>query len=74
MPADAQILTVQVQHGVPCLWALVTPDNEPSTRVIEIFGTGHPVNENMSIERVYIGTFQLRDGALVFHAFEYTGV
>lgn len=26
MPDGAQILTVQVQNGKPCLWAMVDPD------------------------------------------------
>lgn len=70
MPEGARILCVQIQNGGPCLWALVdtqSPIKVP--RVIETFGTGHPMNDSL---REYIGTYQLHDGALVFHVFEQT--
>lgn len=69
MPVGAEILTVQTQYGKPCLWALVNPDGNKEQRHIEIIGTGNPVKE---ASRIYIGTYQLRDGALVFHVFEST--
>lgn len=74
MPIGAEILAVQAQNEIPCLWALVDPDAEKEIRYIEIFGTGHPVNIGMGISRKYISTFQLQGGALVFHSFEYTGL
>jgi len=72
MPAMAEILTVQIQNGEPCLWALVDssyPHKEK--RYIEIFGTGNPIGTG---PRTYIGTYQLDGGKLVFHVFEYTGL
>ncbi len=69
LPVDAEILTVQTQGGNPCMWALVDPtQTEKEGRNIAIFGTGHPVN--CDVIR-YISTFQLYDGELVFHVFEY---
>jgi hypothetical protein len=67
MPADAQILTVQVQNEVPCIWAMVNPGAPVMKRTIETIGTGHDVHIT---GRSYIGTYQLRSGALVFHVFE----
>lgn len=67
MPARANFLTVQAQHDRPCLWAEVDPENERVERHILIVGTGHPMPDRV-LE--YIGTFQLHDGQLVFHAFE----
>jgi hypothetical protein len=66
MPAGAEILTVQMQIGEPCLWALVDPEAERETRTIFIRGTGHPADR---LGR-YISTFQVDGGALIFHAFE----
>ncbi len=66
MPAGAEILTVQMQSDVPCLWARVDPNMPKVGRVIHINGTGH----NLSHEGAYIGTFQMAHGALVFHAFD----
>ena len=74
LPIDAEILTVQTVKDKPYLWALVNPDGKTETRFIEIFGTGHPVGYDMGISRKYISTFQLAEGRLIFHVFEYTGV
>ena len=70
MPAGAEILTVQAQRDTPCIWALVDVDSPPATRMIETFGTGHEVYEDMGVDRKCLGTYQLRGGALVFHVFE----
>ena len=70
MPKGAEILTVQTQHEIPRIWALVDPENEKEKRYFEIFGTGHPIPIDMGIERKYINTFQLEEGRLVFHLFE----
>ena len=70
LPEGAEILTVQTQFGKPRLWALVDSRCELTDRVIEIFGTGHPVCCNTGINRKYISTYQLCDGDFVFHAFE----
>ena len=72
MPVNAEILTVQTQNEIPCLWALVDPDDPKEDRVIKIFGTGHPIVYDAGVDRKYIGTYQLRGGSLVFHVFEYT--
>lgn len=67
MPNGARILTVQVQHDVPCLWALVDPEKTLVNRRIRIWATGQPILEDFG---VYLGTIQLRDGSLVFHVCE----
>lgn len=41
LPKGAELLTVQVQHGSPCLWALVDEAAETESRVILMYGTGH---------------------------------
>ena len=70
IPKGAKILTVETQHEQPCMWALVDPNKETETRHFEIFGTGHPINYGMGVDRSYIGTYQLDNGGLVFHVFE----
>ena len=72
IPAGATILTIQIQNGIPCLWALVDPSTEEKEhRVIQIIGTGHPIKENDFWRSYkYISTFQFMNGALVLHAFE----
>lgn len=68
LPFGAEILTVQLQSNKCCLWALVDPRNELEERVICIYGTGHPIPDNIKLK--YITTFQIPHLGLVFHAFE----
>jgi hypothetical protein len=70
LPEGAQILTVWTQDEQPCLWALVDDQAEYEGRTIITHGTGHPAEEP-GLE--YIGTYHLKDGALVFHVFEEVG-
>ena len=67
MPKGAKILTVQEQGGMPQLWAYCDPTEPLETRTFRIVGTGNPIDQDPGD---YIGTFQMRDGALVFHVFE----
>lgn len=70
IPKGGEILAVQVQNGRPHIWVLVNPQAEEESRYFEAYGTGHNILCAESIKRNYIGTFQLADGALVFHLFE----
>lgn len=70
MPRGARILSIQVQNGVPCIWAQVNPKSEKEKRVIYIVGTGHDLEDFIFDSCGYRGTFQLHGGALVFHVFE----
>jgi len=71
MKLDAEILCVQTQDGQPCIWAMVnTGSLDMEERYFEIFATGHPIKNETGTKRKYIGTYQLRGGALVFHLFE----
>jgi hypothetical protein len=67
MPKNANILTVQIQHDSPCIWALVETENSIEDRHFKLFGTGHQM---YYIDIKYVGTFQMRTGNLIFHLFE----
>lgn len=67
MPEGAIIRHAGTQGDVTTLWAQVNPTAPPVRRHIEIFGTGHPMDE---AERDYIGTTQMAGGALIWHIFE----
>lgn len=76
MPRDAKILTVQMQHGVITLWALVDPASVTEERRFRIVGTGQPLEGNLW-DLVYRGTVQDSRAALgegwhefVWHVFE----
>lgn len=70
MPRGAQVLTVQMQRGSPYLWARVDPTEQKSMRVFEVFGTGHEMPDDPQL--VYVATFQMDGGALVWHVFDCT--
>ena len=70
MPIGAKILTVQIQNQIPYLLALVDPVAEKEMRCIEVFGTGNRMACKEGERKKYIGTYQLNEGAFVFHVFE----
>lgn len=66
MPMGARILCVQLQDGVPTIWAQVEAASDVERRTLVIIGTGHPLRDNLR----YIGTFQ--QGPFVWHLHEST--
>lgn len=69
LPKNAEILSVQLHDGEPCMWALVDPDAATETRYFKIHGTGHEVTAIEPYQqRIHISTFQ--DGEYVWHLFE----
>ena len=67
IPEGAKLLAVQMQDGMPQLWALVNEKAFIELRNFATYGTGNPVPDEPG---EYVGTYQLRNGALVFHVFE----
>ena len=73
MPKGARPLHVDVQRGVPYIWALVDPQHESVKHLFRVAGTGHQIADKQSEN--YLGTFFLLFGApvkeqLVFHVFD----
>ena len=69
MPAGARVLSVTVCNGGAgaFLWVLADTSRPLTTRTFDICGEGLPVRDG---ENIYVGTFTLLEGALVFHIFE----
>ena len=66
MPEGAQVLHVDMQHGMPCVWALVDTGDVPKVRRgFVVVGTGHSFNAEGA---TFLNT--MFHGELVFHAFE----
>jgi len=65
-PAGARWLSLQMQGDTACLWAVVNDTRPEVVYRFRIFGTGHPMPEDVG---EYIGTVQLLGGSLVFHLF-----
>lgn len=68
MPEGAKLLSVQVQHNLVTIWAMVDPRNLNVNRIIQMAGTGHDMSERIMGD--FLGTFQIESGALVFHVFD----
>lgn len=66
MPVGFQLLDMQNQDGVPCIWALVNGDNALIYVKFFMYGTGEKINHT---DLNYLGTFQFAGGNLVFHVF-----
>ena len=71
MPVEAELLTVQLQRGIPQLWALVPTDGHLKTakRAFRLAGTGHQIDDTDLLHK-YIGSFQMQQENLIFHLFE----
>jgi len=70
LPEGAQVLTVQMQRDDVCLWARVDTAWPTTARVFDVFGTGHAMPDDPRL--VYVATFQMAGGSLVWHVFEST--
>lgn len=68
MPVGSKLLTIQLQHDHPKLWAVVEPNATVEYRVFRTVGTGNVLPEQNTAR--YIGTYQIYHGDLVFHVFE----
>lgn len=67
LPRGAEILSVREQGGNICLWALVDPQADQTTRRFVVIGTGHAVPDG---PLWFLGTAHLAGGQLDFHVFE----
>lgn len=68
MPISTKILSIQVQQGQACIWALVNTHLPTVTRVIHVITTGEEFAFDYFTHQ-YVGTFQLEDGNYVAHVF-----
>lgn len=68
---NAKVLCVQTQNDKPFIWVMLD-DKEPIKVEKEFWlrGTGHDCEEVQPYTGVkYVGTFQMRNGTIVFHLF-----
>lgn len=65
--SGADLLAVQVQGDVPCLWALCQPGAAPEGVEILMFGTGHQIPDDTAENIYHIDTIQ--SGSIEWHFF-----
>jgi len=66
MPVGAKILLVDVQNGIPTIWAQVPPQAVMSLRRFRVIGTGHPFDPD---RLTHVASFQ--QPPFVWHLFEH---
>ncbi len=71
MPEGAEVLCVQIQRGSPQVWALCDKKAKLGPRKFFLVGTGQELDVRGFS---YVGTFQVHQGELVFHLFEFVGM
>ena len=73
MPDGAKFLSAQAQKGKICVWAIVDPDELPVEYTFNVYGTGHPLPEDLvkKIEKCGSGCFidTVQMSGLVLHVF-----
>jgi hypothetical protein len=68
VPEGAEILSVQAQNNIPCIWMLLNPkETKFEIRTFCMRITGSCFNQE---RKKYIGTVQLDGGSSVMHIFE----
>lgn len=75
MPKGCKILSLQTQFEKPCLWIAFDRQNSDSydrvdeARAFVTIGTGENVPDTLSSMN-FVGTYQVDNGAEVYHVFE----
>lgn len=70
LPKGARILSLQLQRGIPVMWATVETDLPMEDRKFLIVETGEEIPKDLFVVSDYIGTYQMEHETLVFHLFE----
>lgn len=66
VPQHSTLLKIDAQRDTPCMWFLVDTDQPKEHCTFLVRGTGHDCNDVGK----HLGSFQMHDGALVFHVFQ----
>lgn len=70
LPRGARVISVGVQRGRICLWAVVDPKEPLERRDFHIFGTGFTMPAHIAENGYFIGTVMMDGDTYVFHVFE----
>lgn len=68
MPRNAKCLSVAVQHGIVCVWALVGTSAPMEGRTFLILPTGAQVPDDLYLY-TFLGTVLLHEGMIVAHVY-----
>jgi hypothetical protein len=68
MQRNAKLLTVQVQCGSACVWALVDREEPIVIRHLRVACTGCDMTSSEA--HSYVASIQTPDGSMIFHVFD----
>jgi len=66
MPEKSEIMDIQMQDGIPVMWALVDPESREIVVRINNYGTGMEIHTTTT-KNEYLATIQ--NGDLILHFF-----
>jgi hypothetical protein len=71
LPKDNVIISLDSQNNLPCLWAIVDPnEKEIVQRTFSCFKTGEPIPNIEGKVRAFIKTIKLHQETFIVHFFE----
>ena len=71
IPKGSNLLSVQTQNEVPCLWVFIHNSSaELETIKLRTIGTGLEITKEDFTPDNFIGTYQLENGRRVLHVFK----
>ena len=68
IPWGYRIVYVDIQRSTVCVWAEVNPEHSAVEVEFEIIGTGHEINRDVNIDKVYIGS--VKDDPFMWHVYQ----
>ena len=66
IPSKSEIMDIQMQNGIPVMWALVDIDSKNIDIKIKMYGTGQSLGDSLE-DHEYLATVQ--DSPFVWHFF-----
>jgi len=66
LPIGYKVLSIQMQHDKPQLWAEVDDGKPLRGAIFRCYGTGHPI-EHHPDDFDFVDTVQINGGSLIFH-------
>lgn len=68
LPKESEVLHVDSQNDIVCLWVLVDPYADIISRTFVVVGTGSCIPDWDQLN--HIGSLKLNNDSLIFHVFE----
>jgi len=68
IPFGAKVISAKLQHGHPCVWAIIENDNTEELRTFGCYATGEEFD--LHPRTVFIDTISDPGNSFIFHVFE----